>query len=182
MASEHRQLLLTQDYILCAVVISLLFAYITSLSKISLCPRFLKPSLKTEARGSSIRRLTVGDARTNWLSSLIVGKWVSHNRKSAAIKSVIVTSGIKHFFIIKPSRLLVHSTKKWRIILFHSLSFFSSPLFHGLEPSTQRKPTSNSTSTTPSPGKPPLPLRWRRPQPPPNQRHSSASCSLSTTH
>jgi len=33
--------------------------YITSLSKISHSPRFLKPSLKIEARGSSIRRLAV---------------------------------------------------------------------------------------------------------------------------
>ena len=69
---------------------------ITSLSKISLCPRFLKHSLKIEARGSSIRRLVVGDARTNWLSSLVLGKWVSHNRKSATITNAIVTPVTHH--------------------------------------------------------------------------------------
>ena len=57
-----------------AVVISLLLDYIMSISKISFFPRFLKPSFKTEARGSIIRRLAVGNARTNWLSSLVVGK------------------------------------------------------------------------------------------------------------
>ena len=61
------------------LLFSLLLAYITSLSKISLskislCPHFLKPSLKTEARGSSIRRLAIGDEITNWLSSHVVGK------------------------------------------------------------------------------------------------------------
>ena len=56
------------------VVISVLFAYITSLLKISLCIRFLKHFLKTETSGSSIRRLAVGDTRTNWLSSIVVGK------------------------------------------------------------------------------------------------------------
>ena len=93
------QLLSTQGYIPWAVVISLLLAYITSLSKISLCPRFLKPSLKTEARGSSIRHL--GDARTNWLSSLVVRKWVPHNRKSTTIKSAIVTLGSQGGCIVR---------------------------------------------------------------------------------
>ena len=41
------QLLPTQVYICeLAIVVTLLLTYITSLSKISLCPRFLKPSLK----------------------------------------------------------------------------------------------------------------------------------------
>ena len=87
--------------IYCEPLLFLLLAYITSLSKISLYPRFLKPSLKIEARGSSIRRLAVGDARTNWLSSLVVGKWVPHNRKSAAIKSAIATLGPWEGWIVR---------------------------------------------------------------------------------
>ena len=35
---------------------------------------FLKPSLKTEPRGSSICLLVVGDTRMNWFSSPVVGK------------------------------------------------------------------------------------------------------------